>query len=288
MVLRMSRWRSAIEASPSRTASQDVCLPTTTCEDPAASTSRDARSVSCHPVEAIPRAGQRRPLALEVERRGIDGREIQPPRRRRRLGPEVARDPGGRVARGIGPSGGWGELISWPIMQAACVRQLCGKSRRAQGRRLQLEQPAAPERSVVEAALAGASVGAIMTHGRPPARSTFQGQDGVPPALFSVLRSPNPPSAGVSRGLREDPRPRPGRETALDVIRSSQESPRLVDENGRRLTLRGTNLGGWLLWEGSIWGAKLHVLSTWGHAPRERHRGAPRRRRGHRRALPLS
>jgi hypothetical protein len=34
----------------------------------------------------------------------------------------------------------------------------------------------------------------------------------------------------------------------------------LADENGRALTLRGTNLGGWLLWEGWIWGAKLDLL----------------------------
>ncbi len=40
----------------------------------------------------------------------------------------------------------------------------------------------------------------------------------------------------------------------------------LVDEAGRPLTLRGTSLGGWLLWEGWIWGAPLHVLNTWGHA----------------------
>jgi len=40
----------------------------------------------------------------------------------------------------------------------------------------------------------------------------------------------------------------------------------LEDEAGRPLTLRGVNLGGWLLWEGWIWGAKIRIWNTWGHA----------------------
>jgi hypothetical protein len=40
----------------------------------------------------------------------------------------------------------------------------------------------------------------------------------------------------------------------------------LVDETGRPLTLRGTNLGGWLLWEGWIWGASINVLHFWGQS----------------------
>ncbi len=34
----------------------------------------------------------------------------------------------------------------------------------------------------------------------------------------------------------------------------------VLDENGRPLALRGVNLGGWLLWEGWIWGADLSVF----------------------------
>jgi hypothetical protein len=40
----------------------------------------------------------------------------------------------------------------------------------------------------------------------------------------------------------------------------------LVDETGRPLTLRGTSLGGWLLWEGWIWGGGINLLHFWGQS----------------------
>ncbi len=40
----------------------------------------------------------------------------------------------------------------------------------------------------------------------------------------------------------------------------------LVDERGQPLKLRGVDLGGWLLWEGWIWGAKIELLHAGGQA----------------------
>lgn len=40
----------------------------------------------------------------------------------------------------------------------------------------------------------------------------------------------------------------------------------VVDEAGRPLKLRGVNLGGWLLWEGWIWGGSLNLLHFWGQS----------------------
>jgi hypothetical protein len=40
----------------------------------------------------------------------------------------------------------------------------------------------------------------------------------------------------------------------------------LADEHGQSLALRGANLGGWLLWEGWMWGARLDVLDMGGQS----------------------
>lgn len=48
-----------------------------------------------------------------------------------------------------------------------------------------------------------------------------------------------------------------------------QDGTRLVDDDGDPVPLRGVNLGGWLLWEGWIWGSELkvwhldHLAESW-------------------------
>jgi endoglucanase len=74
---------------------------------------------------------------------------------------------------------------------------------------------------------------------------------------------PHPPTCPADCARAPAPPPAERQPAASFVHR---EGLGLVDENGSRLTLRGVNLGGWLLWEGWIWGAKLHLLSGWGHA----------------------
>lgn len=45
-----------------------------------------------------------------------------------------------------------------------------------------------------------------------------------------------------------------------------QDGASLMDENGKPLALRGVNLGGWLLWEGWIWGADLNIFKLDGQS----------------------
>jgi aryl-phospho-beta-D-glucosidase BglC (GH1 family) len=40
----------------------------------------------------------------------------------------------------------------------------------------------------------------------------------------------------------------------------------VLDESGRPLKLRGVDLGGWLLWEGWIWGGDLSLFHFWGQS----------------------
>jgi len=75
---------------------------------------------------------------------------------------------------------------------------------------------------------------------------------------------PRPPSCPADCPRLEPPSVEPRGTPAASFVH--REGLGVVDERGRPLQLRGVNLGGWLLWEGWIWGGALKLLHPWGQA----------------------
>jgi len=74
---------------------------------------------------------------------------------------------------------------------------------------------------------------------------------------------PHPPACPADCPAAPAPAPP---ETARAKAFVHRVGLRLIDERGRPLTLRGVDLGGWLLWEGWIWGGSLSLFHFGGQS----------------------
>jgi hypothetical protein len=75
---------------------------------------------------------------------------------------------------------------------------------------------------------------------------------------------PHPPSCPADCPRLEPPSVQAPRAPAASFVH--REGLGVVDERGHPLQLRGVNLGGWLVWEGWIWGGGLKLLHPWGQS----------------------